>query len=139
MEREELIKIILGERYQEGREIADLVLDYVAKNPDWDMGEVPQREKALEALDKAVQTIYGNPISFYDNGCRKREFVEIRQMVMHLYHKYTRFTLHEVGRVFHKHHATIIYAYNQVEELLQYDRRFKKDYTLLEKTFKNYL
>lgn len=139
MEREELIKIILGERYHEGREIAELVLDYVAKNPDWDMGEIPQRERALDALDKAVQTLYGNPLNFYDNGCRQRAYVDIRQMSMHLYHKYTGFSLREVGEIFHKHHSTIIYAYKQVEDLLRCDRRFKKDYLLLEKTFKNLL
>lgn len=139
---EELIKIILGERYEEGREIAEIVLDYVAKNPDW-RSEIAKKKvyknSVLDALNKAVVEVFGHPLEYYDTKCRKRECVEVRQMAMHLYHKATGYSLHKVGEMFHRHHSTIIYAYNHVNNLLNYNRAFKKDYKLLKKTFNKYL
>jgi hypothetical protein len=132
MEREELIKIILGERYEEGREIAEIVLNYVDKNPDWGRTEKKvYKNSVLDALDKAVVEVFGHPLEYYDTKCRK--------MAMHLYHEATGFSLREVGEIFHKHHSTVIFANNQVENLLAHDRAFSKDYGLLEETFKKYL
>lgn len=140
MEREELIKIILGERYEEGKEIAEKVLDFVDKNPDWRRTEKKvYKNSVLDALGKAVVEVFGHPLEYYDTKCRKRECVEVRQMAMHLYHEATGFSLHEVGEIFHKHHSTVIFAYNQVENLLSYGRAFSNDYELLEETFKKYL
>lgn len=140
MEREELIKIILGERYEEGKEIAEKVLDFVDKNPDCRRTEKKvYKNSVLDALGKAVIEVFGHPLEYYDTKCRKRECVEVRQMAIHLYHEATGFSLHEVGEIFHKHHSTVIFAYNQVKNLLSYDRAFSKDYELLEETFKKYL
>ena len=140
MEREELIKIILGERYEEGREIAEIVLNYVDKNPDWGRTEKKvYKNSVLDALYKAVVEVFGHPLEYYDTKCRKRECVEVRQMAIHLYHEATGFSLREVGEIFHKHHSTVIFANNQVENLLAHDRAFSKDYGLLEETFKKYL
>lgn len=140
MEREDIIKVILGERCEEGREIANIVLDYVEKHPDWRRTKKKvYKNSVLDALDKAVVEVFGHPLEYYDTKCRKRECVEVRQMAMHLYHEATGFSLHEVGEIFHKHHSTVIFAYNQVENLLSYDRAFSKDYELLEETFKKYL
>lgn len=140
MEREELIKIILGERYEEGKEIAEKVLDFVDKNPDCRRTEKKvYKNSVLDALGKAVVEVFGHPLEYYDTKCRKRECVEVRQMAMHLYHEATGYSLHEVGEIFHKHHSTVIFAYNQVKNLLSYDRAFSKDYELLEETFKKYL
>lgn len=137
---EELIKIILGDRYEEGKEIAEIVLDYVDKNPDWRRTEKKvYKNSVLDALNNAVIEVFGHPLDYYDTKCRKRECVEVRQMAMYLYHDTTGFSLHEVGEIFHKHHSTVIFAYNQVKNLLSYDRAFSKDYELLEETFKKYL
>lgn len=142
MEREDIIKVILGERCEEGREIANIVLDYVEKHPDWKTGGTTKKlykNSVLNALNQAIYECYGHDLEYYSSKSRKREFVDVRQMAMHLYHEATGFSLHEVGEIFHKHHSTVIFAYNQVENLLSYDRAFSKDYELLEETFKKYL
>lgn len=142
MEREDIVKTILGERYEEGREVADIVLDYVEKNPGWRAGGTPRKlykDSVLNALDRAICECYGHDLEYYSSRSRKREFVDVRQMAMYLYHEETGYSLNEVGEIFGKHHSTVIFAYNSVKDLIRFDRGYKKDFETLKETFKKYL
>lgn len=142
MERERLIKAILGDRYEEGKEIAEIVLKFVSENPDWNKEHglsKLHKHTTLKALDKAILEVYGHNLEHYAKSCRKREFVNVRQMSMYLYHKATGFSLNEVGEIFGKHHSTVLFAYHNVENLRKFDKAYAKDFAILEKTFKKYL
>lgn len=142
MDREALIKIILKDRYEEGREIANIVLDYVSKNSDWRRGEGEKflfKNYVLDALDKAIYDIYGHGLDFYLNDCREREYVQVRQMAMYLFHKETGYSSNEVGEIFGRNHATVLFAYDKVERNLKIYKPFAKDFRTLEKALKKYL
>lgn len=142
MDRDKIIKTILGDRYEEGKEIAEIVLNFVDKNPEWNSGRCANRlykNIVLVALDKAVQEIYGHALQYYYGDSRKRECVDVRQMAMYIYHKETGFSLNEVGEIFGKHHSTVIFAYKNVEKLRSIDKVYSRDFDLLEETTKKYL
>lgn len=138
MTREELLKIVLGDRYEEGKEIGETILDYLAKNPHWEEDDLG-KDQALQAMDNAVTKVYGHNLEYYATKSRKRESVEVRQMVMYLFYTQTRYSLQEIGRMFNRHHSTVIFAKKEVEGLLAYDKAFAKDFKRLEKTYKKFL
>lgn len=97
------------------------------------------KNQVFDALNKAVEKVYGHDLNHYMQRCRQREFVEVRQMAMYLYRQETGFSLHEIGKIFGKHHATIIFAIKQVEGLRSVDVAFSRDFSILQETFKKYL
>ena len=97
------------------------------------------KNQVFEALNKAVAEVYGNDLNHYMERCRQREYVEVRQMAIYLYRKETGFSLQEIGRIFGKHHATIIWAIKQTEALKSVDVAFSRDFATLEATFKKYV
>lgn len=142
MEKEDIIKIILGERYEEGREIANIVLDYMEQHPDFRIEGAKRKlykNSVLNALNQAIIECYGHDLDYYSSKSRKREFVDVRQMAMYLYHEETGFSLHEVGEIFNKHHSTVIFAYNNVRNLMKIDRGYARDFDTLKESFKKYL
>lgn len=102
-------------------------------------GQKLYKNQVFEALNKAVKEVYGHDLNHYMQRCRQREFVEVRQMAMYLYRKVTGFSLHEIGKIFGKHHATIIWAIRHVKDLRSVDVAFSKDFNTLQETFKKYL
>lgn len=142
MEREEIIKKILGGRYEEGREIANIVLDYVTKNPDWRNGVVVSglyKDSVMNAITAAVREVYGHELGFYMDKTRKREFIDVRQMSMYLLRKESGFSFHEIGEIFGKHHSSVIAACNNVKGLLEVSKPYAHDFGILEESFKKYL
>lgn len=139
MEREELIKIILGEQYEEGREIANKVLEYVSKNPCWQIEESMSNSSVVDALNDAVFEVFGHRLKYYDNSLHNRQYSEVRYMVMYLYRNYTRCTLKEVAGIFHKNHSTVVHGCNQVESLIRFNREFREVYSKLEESFKKFI
>lgn len=61
---------------------------------------------------------------------RKREIVEIRQIVQFLLRCATEMTYKEIGMMFDRDHATVLYSCNQVQDLVALDsaycRKFKR-------------
>lgn len=61
------------------------------------------------------------------SNIRKRRVVEARQIAMFLIRKHTDETLKQVGRMFgNRHHSSIIYACQTVEDLIETDKEYKK-------------
>ena len=58
-------------------------------------------------------------------NCRKREFVEPRQICMYFLSKHTLLTLKNIGIVFGRHHSTVIDAKKVVENMYDVDFRIK--------------
>lgn len=142
MEREKLLKIILGERYDEGKDIANIVLDYVNKNPYLSismMSQPPSHNEVLEAISNALNEIYGYPLEHYLERTRRRDIVYVRQMAIYLYMEATNATLCDTGEIFRLHYSTVIHTLDLVKNLLKVDKPFYRDFVVLLNTFKNYL
>lgn len=138
MDREKLLKIILGANYDEGKDIANIVLDYVNKNP-YVMSLPPSHNEVLEAISNALQDVYGYPLEHYLMRTRRRDIVYVRQMAIYLYMETTNATVCDAGEKFRLHYSTIIYTRELVKNLLKVDKPFYRDFVVLLNTFKNYL
>lgn len=140
MDKDIIIRNILGERYEEGKEIAEIVIDYIEKHPNWKgSSKALYKDTILKALNSAIYEVYGHKLEYYLAKSRKREMVDVRHMAMYLYHEQTGFSLNEVGGIFGKHHSSVLFAYNNVENLRRNNKMYAKDFKTLKETFKKYL
>lgn len=75
----------------------------------------------------------GQSIKDIDSGCRKREFVNVRQIAMYFIAEKTTLTLKEIGEMFGgRDHSTVIYSKETVEGLMDVDKQFKSSIKTLE-------
>lgn len=75
----------------------------------------------------------GQSIEDIDSGCRKREFVNVRQIAMYFIAEKTTLTLKEIGEMFGgRDHSTVIYSKETVEGLMDVDKQFKTSIKTLE-------
>jgi len=59
--------------------------------------------------------------------CRKRELNDVRQIAMWIIRKGTSMSFYDVGKVFNRHHATVLHAVKNVEGLIQTDNKYRAD------------
>jgi chromosomal replication initiator protein len=59
--------------------------------------------------------------------CRKRELNDVRQTAMWIIRKGTSMSFYDVGKVFNRHHATVLHAVKHVEALIQTDNKYRAD------------
>ena len=57
--------------------------------------------------------------------CRKRELNDVRQIAMWIIRKGTSMSFYDVGKVFNRHHATVLHAVKNVEGLIQTDNKYR--------------
>lgn len=86
-----------------------------------------------KSTDTLIQFVcdYFNVNRLYVQGkSRKREFVIPRQISMHLIKRiFPEITLEKIGAMFgSRNHATILYSIKTVNDLIDTDRKFKKQY-----------
>ena len=93
----------------------------------------------LDALDKAVQEVFGNNLEHFFAPSRKREICDVRKIALKIFRDETDYPYQVIGRMFGKHHATIIHNVRWAEEYIKTDKKFAHDYKLLLKTFQKFL
>lgn len=59
---------------------------------------------------------------------RHREIVEARQLCMFFIRNLKEIPYMKIGKMFHRDHATVIHAVNQVKNLLEWDSTFREKY-----------
>jgi chromosomal replication initiation ATPase DnaA len=59
---------------------------------------------------------------------RKREQVDARRIAYIIYRDVYKMTYVEIGKIFNKDHATVMFGYKSGKQLLDYDKEFKKNY-----------
>jgi chromosomal replication initiation ATPase DnaA len=59
--------------------------------------------------------------------CRKRELNDVRQIAMWIIRKGTSMSFYDVGKVFNRHHATVLHAVKSVENMIQTDNKYRAD------------
>lgn len=63
---------------------------------------------------------------------RKRELVEARQISMYFIKKcFKNMTLSEIGKLFNRDHATVLYSVKHISELIKFNVAFKKKIDVL--------
>ena len=93
----------------------------------------------LDALDKAVQEVFGNNLEYFFSSSHKREICDVRMMTLKIFRDETNYPYQEIGRTFGKHHATIIHSIKWANNYIGTDKKFAHDYELLSKTFQKFL
>lgn len=97
------------------------------------------KNAVLDALDKAVQEVFGNNLEHFFVPSRKREICDVRMMTLKIFRDETAYSYQVIGRTFGKHHTTIIHNVRWAEEYIKTDKKFAHDYELLLKTFQKFL
>jgi chromosomal replication initiator protein len=108
-------------------------------------GEVESlNEKLTNQMMKVICTLTKVEWSEMKGKCRKRELNDVRQTAMWIIRKGTSMSFYDVGKVFNRHHATILHAVKNVEDLIQTDSMYRSsveqiinhlDYENLNKAF----
>ena len=93
----------------------------------------------LDALDKAVQEVFGNNLEHFFVKSRKREICDVRMIAIKIFRDETDYPYQAIGRIFGKHHATIIYNIRWANNYIDTDKKFSHDYKLLLQTFQKFL
>ena len=93
----------------------------------------------LDALDKAVQEVFGNNLEHFFVPSRKREICDVRMIALKIFRDETAYSYQAIGRIFGKHHATIIHNIRWANNYIATDKKFAHDYKLLQKTFQKFL
>ena len=93
----------------------------------------------LDALDKAVHEVFGSNLEHFFCPSHKREICDVRTIALKIFRDETAYSYQVIGRIFGKHHSTIIYDVRWVEEYIKTDKKIAHDYELLLKTFQKFL
>lgn len=59
---------------------------------------------------------------------RRRERVDARRIAYIIYRDVYKMTYHQIGKIFNKDHATVLFGYKTGKQLLDYDKEFKRNY-----------
>jgi chromosomal replication initiation ATPase DnaA len=91
-------------------------------------GEVESlNEKITNNMMKVICTLTLLDWDQLKSKCRKREINDIRQIAMWIIRKGTSMSFYDVGKVFNRHHATVLHACRNVEGLIQTDNKYRAD------------
>ena len=93
----------------------------------------------LDALDKAVQEVFGNNLEHFFVPSRKREICDVRMIALKIFRDETEYSYQQIGRFLGKHHTTIIHNIKCANNYIGTDKKFSHDYNLLFRTFKKFL
>lgn len=101
--------------------------------------DITYKTAVLDALDKAVQEVFGNNLEHFFCPSHKREICDVRMMTLKIFRDETYYPYQEIGRTFGKHHSTIIHSIKWANNYIGTDKKFAHDYELLSKTFQKFL
>jgi chromosomal replication initiator protein len=89
-------------------------------------GEVESlNEKLTNQIMNIVCSITQMDWSELKSKCRKREINDVRQTAMWMIRKGTSMSFYDVGKVFNRHHSTVLHAIKAVENMIQTDRMYR--------------
>jgi hypothetical protein len=89
-------------------------------------GEVESlNEKLTNDMMKIICTLTLVDWDQMKGKCRKRELNDVRQIAMWIIRKGTSMSFYDVGKVFNRHHATVLHAVKNVEGLIQTDNIYR--------------
>jgi len=91
-------------------------------------GEVESlNEKLTNDMMKVICTLTQVDWDQMKGKCRKRELNDVRQIAMWIIRRGTSMSFYNVGKVFNRHHATVLHAVKNVEGLVETDYKYRAD------------
>lgn len=91
-------------------------------------GEVESiNEKLTNDMMKIICTLTQVDWDQMKGKCRKRELNDVRQIAMWIIRRGTSMSFYNVGKVFNRHHATVLHAIKSVENMIQTDNKYRAD------------
>ena len=104
-----------------------LLLNYWTFAGGPDLRFVSDDEKAA-AIIKEVSDFFKVPIPIMKSACRKREFVQARQIAMYFIREKTSLSQFRVGLGFGgRDHSTVIHACQTVNDLIDSDKKYRQN------------
>jgi len=89
-------------------------------------GEVESlNEKLTNEIMSVVCSITQMDWSELKSKCRKREINDVRQTAMWMIRKGTSMSFYDVGKVFNRHHSTVLHAVKAVENMIETDNMYR--------------
>lgn len=85
----------------------------------------------LERIASIVSESYGIPIEVLKSRTRRREVLIPRQVIMDYAYKTEELTQKYIGNYFNRDHSTVINAIQQVSDLYETNKTFKRNYDQL--------
>lgn len=153
------LAILKQKVYNDGIELPDEILEYIASNINTNVRELEgalitllaqstfnkktitpalaktvidkqvkqtKREMSIDYIQKVVCDYFNMNVEVLQSKTRKREIVQARQIAMYFSKELTSSSLSAIGSAIGgKDHATVLYAYRQVNNLAETDREFK--------------
>ncbi len=111
----------------------DLTRDLIKK-----IVTVKNNELSVNKITETVSNYFQIDSELLLSNTRKREIVQARQIAMYLCRSLINLSLDNIGKEMGgKNHATVLYAYNAVSDLLKVDQSFKNSVNDLEKILRN--
>lgn len=80
------------------------------------------REQRKDVIIKECCKLYNVSFDDINIKLRKRELVLVRQVIMYMLKSFTNMTLHDIGGVFTKDHATVLHGIRTINNLIETDR-----------------
>ena len=128
----DLILLIPSEQQQYARRRIDNLVRAVIETPipelNWKSinGEVESlNEKLTNDMMKIVCKLTLIDWEQMKTKCRKRELNDVRQTAMWIIRKGTSMSFYDVGKIFNRHHATVLHAVRNVENMIETDNMYR--------------
>jgi chromosomal replication initiator protein len=102
-------------------------------------------EIRTDNIIKDVCDVYGIELNELFSNARHRILVEPRQVLFYILHKKLNIPCQKVGKIFGKHHATVLHGANQMKNWMEFDKNLrsrihqvivKNDYSVLMRDIK---
>lgn len=87
-----------------------------------------------KSIIKFCSKYYGFDVT---TDSRKRIYTNSRFITMKMINDYTNLSLEDIGLLFGKHHATILYSLDTIKIVVQYDKELKEQYDYFKNHFDN--
>jgi len=109
----------------------------LAKNMIKNFIKNASREISIEYIQKLVSEFYSLSVDLLKSKTRKREIVQARQISMYFSKQLTKSSLKNIGMHFGgRDHSTVIHACQTVNDLMDTDKKFKRDVEEISKRIK---
>ncbi len=102
------------------------------------LGPVRPAGPSIDAIQHAVATEFGIPVSDLATRNNSRRVALPRQVAMYLCRKLAGASLSEVGRTFGKHHTTVLHSVNKIESSIATDSALRSRIVALKDGLENH-
>lgn len=97
------------------------------------LGVIKLQQLTNETILEVVSKEFAVEIESMKIRSRKRHFVDARYTAMFIMRKFTTQTLHQIGTVFHRDHATVLHGVNQITGLMEFDKTMERKVKKIER------